>query len=107
MNFNQKSVCADSDGASAQDRNEVGSTGSLTRVHDYREVGFPFCDCNRGKVERVAGICLESSDPALAQQNARVAVRENIFRGQKLFFDPFAHSAFQQNRFPGFCALDQ
>ena len=100
MHFDEQAVGAHRDRA-AHSAHEIGAAATLAGIDDDGEVGFLFRDGHRGEIERVARVRFEGADAALAEQDVRVAVGEDVFGGEQPFLDVLAQAALEQDRLAG------
>src|SRR5262245_44186339 len=107
MNFDEQSVRAHRHCPTAESNNEIRASATLTWVHNDWQMRFFLSDGDRRQIEGIAGVGLESSDSALAEQDIRISVCQNVFCGQQPFLDAFAHPPLEQDRFAAARRFDE
>src|SRR6516164_1462191 len=107
MDLDQQAVGSNCYCAAAQHFYEVGTSAPLAGIDNDWEMRFIFGNCDSRQIQCVTCVSFKSPNAALAQQNVWIALRKNIFGGQEPFFDPFAHTALQQDWFSASGTFDQ
>ena len=72
----------------------------LARINNDRTMRLLLDDRNGGKVQRVAGVSLESADAPLAEHEIGVVVGQNVFARQQPFLDPHGSPRLSRTGFP-------
>ena len=97
VNFNDEAVRPDGRRSAAEDLDQIGASAALAGIDDDRQVCFLFGDGHGRQVEGVARVILERADAALAENDIRVTVGEEIFGREEPFLDAHAHAAFEEH----------
>ena len=92
MHLDQQRIGAHGDCSFAHRRHEVRAANALAWIDHDRQVRFFFNDWHGRKIECVARIILERPNPALAEHQITILVREHVFPGQQplSFREPYA-----------------
>src|SRR5690349_7608280 len=96
MNFDDEAICVYRDRRTGVDGHELADSRRVARVHNYRKMSHCLEDRNRSDVESVACGGLEGTNPALAENDIRIAVFNDALRRAKKVLDLGAHAALQK-----------
>src|SRR6266446_7144782 len=69
----------------------------MRRIHNHWKMRFGFQDWNSAQIERVAGGSLKCSNAALAENDVRVALVQNVFGAHDQIVNCGAESALEQH----------
>ncbi len=76
----------------------VAMAGAVARIGDDRQMGESLHHRNRAQIEDVSGRRIEPADPALTQDDLRIAFGQNVFGGEKQLLDGGGHAALEEDR---------
>ena len=107
MNFDEQSVRAHRHCPTAEGDHEIRAAATLARVDNDWQMRFFLGDGDRRQIQGIAGVGLEGSDSAFAEQDIRISVRKDVFCSEQPFFDAFAHSPLEQDRLAAARCLDE
>ncbi len=102
MDFDDEAVGACGDAGFGHWFDETFFAGAVSGVDDDGEVAEFFYEWNGIDCESVARGVFEGADAAFAKDDVWVAVREDVFGGEKPFFDGGIHAAFEHDWFLDF-----
>jgi len=101
VDFDHEAVGTDGDGGTGEGRDGPVVAGGVGGVHDDREVGEAFDGDDGGEVLSVSEGGFEGADAAFAEDDAIVALAEDIFGGLEEFVDGGGQTFLEENGFSG------
>src|SRR5690242_13502600 len=102
MDFDEEAIGASGYGGSGHGGNFIAATGAVRRIGDHREMRKFFDDGDSCDVEGVAGVGLEGTDAAFAEDDVVIAAGENVFGTEEKLFHGGGHAALEEDRFADF-----
>ena len=98
MNFDEQSVGTHGHCATAERNHEIRASATLAGIDDDWQMRFLLGDGDGRQIEGIAGVGLESSDAALAEQDIGFPCGRMYSAGEQPFLDALAHAALEKDR---------